>query len=91
VKAQKTKSFSSLIASLLLEPFTEPTYDNVAYGPRIHGFARNKADLVDIVERAICCSVIWITSRTISTAQIYELIDELRQTYAVLIVTHLIL
>jgi phosphate transport system ATP-binding protein len=26
-------------------PFPKSIYDNVAYGPRIHGLARNKADL----------------------------------------------
>ncbi|MGR3471888.1 MAG: phosphate ABC transporter ATP-binding protein, partial [Paracoccus sp. (in: a-proteobacteria)] len=33
-------------------PFPKSIYDNVAYGPRIHGLARNKADLDEIVERA---------------------------------------
>jgi phosphate ABC transporter, ATP-binding protein len=30
-------------------PFPKSIYDNVAYGPRIHGLARNKADLDEIV------------------------------------------
>ena len=32
-------------------PFPKSIYDNVAYGPRIHGLARNKSELDDIVER----------------------------------------
>ena len=31
-------------------PFPKSIYDNVAYGPRIHGLARNKAELDQIVE-----------------------------------------
>ena len=31
-------------------PFPKSIYDNIAYGPRIHGLAKNKADLDDIVE-----------------------------------------
>ena len=34
-------------------PFPKSIYDNVAYGPRIHGMAKNKAELDDIVERAL--------------------------------------
>ena len=30
-------------------PFPKSIYDNVAYGPRIHGLAHNKADIDDIV------------------------------------------
>lgn len=30
-------------------PFPKSIYENVAYGPRIHGLSRNKADLDDIV------------------------------------------
>ena len=32
-------------------PFPKSIYDNVAYGPRIHGLARNKAELDAIVEK----------------------------------------
>ena len=32
-------------------PFPKSIYDNVAYGPRIHGLARNKAELDESVER----------------------------------------
>jgi len=40
-------------------PFPKSIYDNVAYGPRIHGLAQNKADLDDIVERALRRGAIW--------------------------------
>ena len=39
-------------------PFPKSIYENVAYGPRIHGFASSKADLEEIVvtslQRAAC-------------------------------------
>ncbi|MFT5787614.1 MAG: phosphate transport system ATP-binding protein [Gammaproteobacteria bacterium] len=110
-------------------PFPKSIYDNVAYGPRIHGLAQSKADLDDIVERALRRGAIWneVKDRLqspgtglsggqqqrlciaraiatepevllmdepcsaldpIATAQVEELIDELRQTYSVVIVTH---
>ena len=110
-------------------PFPKSIYDNVAYGPRIHGLARNKAELDDIVERALKRGAIWneVKDRLdapgtglsggqqqrlciaravatepevllmdepcsaldpIATAQVEELIDELRQSYSVVIVTH---
>jgi phosphate transport system ATP-binding protein len=110
-------------------PFPKSIYDNIAYGPRIHGMARNKAELDDIVERALRRGAIWeeVQDRLqapgtglsggqqqrlciaravatepevllmdepcsaldpIATAQVEELIDELRQNYAVVIVTH---
>ncbi|NUH64251.1 phosphate ABC transporter ATP-binding protein [Sulfitobacter sp. S0837] len=110
-------------------PFPKSIYDNVAYGPRIHGLARNKSDLDDIVERALRRGAIWdeVKDRLhaagtglsggqqqrlciaravatepevllmdepcsaldpIATAQVEELIDELRQNYSVVIVTH---
>lgn len=110
-------------------PFPKSIYDNVAYGPKIHGLARNKSDLDDIVERALRRGAIWdeVKDRLsepgtglsggqqqrlciaravatepeillmdepcsaldpIATAQIEELIDELRQSYSVVIVTH---
>ncbi len=40
-------------------PFPKSIYDNVAYGPRIHGLARSKADLDEIVEKALRRSAIW--------------------------------
>ena len=110
-------------------PFPKSIYDNIAYGPRIHGMARNKAELDDNVERALRRGAIWeeVKDRLqapgtglsggqqqrlciaravatepevllmdepcsaldpIATAQVEELIDELRQNYAVVIVTH---
>jgi len=110
-------------------PFPKSIYDNVAYGPKIHGLARNKAELDEIVERALRRGAIWdeVKDRLdapgtglsggqqqrlciaravatepevllmdepcsaldpIATAQVEELIDELRQNYSVVIVTH---
>ncbi|MDA7424286.1 phosphate ABC transporter ATP-binding protein PstB [Thalassococcus lentus] len=40
-------------------PFPKSIYDNVAYGPRIHGMAKNKADLDEIVEKALRRGAIW--------------------------------
>jgi len=34
-------------------PFPKSIYDNVAYGPKIHGLARNKSELDEIVEKAL--------------------------------------
>ena len=110
-------------------PFPKSIYDNVAYGPRIHGLARNKAELDEIVERSLRSGAIWdeVKDRLqasgtglsggqqqrlciaraiatepkvllmdepcsaldpIATAQVEELIDELRKSYSVVIVTH---
>ena len=110
-------------------PFPKSIYDNVAYGPRIHGLAATKADLDAIVERALRRGALWEEVRDrlsepgtglsggqqqrlciaravatepevllmdepcsaldpIATAQVEELIDELRQNYSVVIVTH---
>lgn len=110
-------------------PFPKSIYDNIAYGPRIHGLARSKADLDEIVERALRRGAIWneVKDRLnapgtglsggqqqrlciaraiatepevllmdepcsaldpIATAQVEELIDELRESYSVVIVTH---
>ena len=110
-------------------PFPKSIYDNVAYGPRIHGLARSKADLDEIVvsslrkaglfeevkdrlqepgtglsggqQQRLCiaraiavgpevilmdepCSAL----DPIATAVIEELIDELRENYTIVIVTH---
>ncbi|EDY86086.1 phosphate ABC transporter, ATP-binding protein [gamma proteobacterium HTCC5015] len=40
-------------------PFPKSIYDNVAYGPRIHGLASNKAELDDIVENSLTKSGLW--------------------------------
>ncbi len=40
-------------------PFPKSIYDNVAYGPRIHGMARNKADLDEIVEKSLRRAALW--------------------------------
>jgi len=40
-------------------PFPKSIYDNVAYGPRIHGMAKNKADLDEIVEKSLRRAAIW--------------------------------
>ncbi|MAQ82505.1 MAG: phosphate ABC transporter ATP-binding protein [Maritimibacter sp.] len=40
-------------------PFPKSIYDNVAYGPKIHGLAKNKADLDEIVEKALRRGAIW--------------------------------
>ncbi len=110
-------------------PFPKSIYDNVAYGPRIHGLAKNKAELDEIVEKSLRRGAIWdeVKDRLdapgtglsggqqqrlciaravatqpevllmdepcsaldpIATAQVEELIDELRQNYSVVIVTH---
>ncbi|MFZ9438025.1 MAG: phosphate ABC transporter ATP-binding protein, partial [Candidatus Fonsibacter ubiquis] len=34
-------------------PFPKSIYDNIAYGPRIHGLADNKEDLDEIVETSL--------------------------------------
>ena len=41
------------------KPFPKSIYDNVAYGPRIHGMAKSKAELDDIVEDALRKGAIW--------------------------------
>ncbi len=110
-------------------PFPKSIYDNIAYGPRIHGIARSKADLDGIIEDSLTRAGLWEEVRDrlaapgnslsggqqqrlciaraiavspevilmdepcsaldpIATARIEELIDELRQRYCIVIVTH---
>jgi len=110
-------------------PFPKSIYDNVAYGPRIHGMAKNKAEMDEIVEKSIRRAGLWeevkdrlaqpgtglsggqqqrlVIARTvavnpdiilmdepcsaldpIATAKIEELIDEMRENYCIVIVTH---
>jgi phosphate transport system ATP-binding protein len=110
-------------------PFPKSVYDNVAYGPRIHGLARSRSELDEIVEKSLERAGLWsevkdrledsgmglsggqqqrlCIARTIAvnpdvilmdepcsaldpiaTAKIEDLIDELRQNYAIAIVTH---
>jgi phosphate transport system ATP-binding protein len=110
-------------------PFPKSIYDNVAYGPKIHGLTTSKADLDAKVERSLKRAGLWdeVKDRLtesgtalsggqqqrlciaraiavdpevilmdepcsaldpIATARIEELIDELRQRYAIVIVTH---
>ncbi len=110
-------------------PFPKSIYDNVSYGPKIHGLAQNKDDLDHIVERSLKRAALWKEGKDrlhepgtglsggqqqrlciaraiatapevllmdepcsaldpIATAQIEELIDELRSKYSVVIVTH---
>ena len=49
-------------------PFPKSIYENVAYGPRIHGLARNRAALDEIVEAALRSAGLW-----------QEVADRLRQ------------
>lgn len=40
-------------------PFPKSIYENVAYGPRIHGLTRNKSELDDIVEISLRKAGLW--------------------------------
>jgi phosphate transport system ATP-binding protein len=40
-------------------PFPKSIYENVAYGPRIHGLARARSDLDEIVERSLRSAGLW--------------------------------
>jgi phosphate transport system ATP-binding protein len=110
-------------------PFPKTIYDNVAYGPRIHGLAADRVELDEIVQTSLQKAGLWdevkdrlpnpgtslsggqhqrlCIARTIAvnpevilmdepcsaldpiaTARIEDLIDELRESYAICIVTH---
>ncbi len=110
-------------------PFAKSIYENVAYGPRIHGLGRSRADFDAIVEESLRKAGLWdeVKDRLtqpgtglsggqqqrlciaraiainpevilmdepasaldpIATARIEELIDELRQNFTIVIVTH---
>jgi phosphate transport system ATP-binding protein len=40
-------------------PFPKSIYDNVAYGARVNGLARRRADLDEIVERSLTDAALW--------------------------------
>ena len=40
-------------------PFPKSIFDNVAYGPKIHGLAKNRSELEEIVERALRRAALW--------------------------------
>ena len=110
-------------------PFPKSIYENVAYGPRIHGLAGDRVELDEIVHSSLQRAGLWeevkdrlqhpgtslsggqqqrlCIARTIAvnpevilmdepcsaldpiaTARIEDLMEELRQSYAIVIVTH---
>jgi phosphate transport system ATP-binding protein len=110
-------------------PFPKSIFENVAYGPRIHGMATSKTEIEEIVVASLKKASLWeeVKDRLqasgtslsggqqqrlciaraiavnpqvilmdepcsaldpIATAKIEELIDELRQNYCIVIVTH---
>ncbi|HSG52118.1 MAG TPA: phosphate ABC transporter ATP-binding protein PstB [Rheinheimera sp.] len=110
-------------------PFPKSIYENIAYGPKLHGLAERKADLDDIVESSLRRAGLWneVKDRLdqpgtglsggqqqrlciarsiavspevilmdepcsaldpIATSIIEELIDELKQNFTIVIVTH---
>ena len=110
-------------------PFPKSIYENIAYGPRIHGLTANKKELDELVQTCLERAGLWeevkdrldqpgtglsggqqqrlCIARAISvnpevilmdepcsaldpiaTARIEELMDELRENYAIVIVTH---
>jgi phosphate transport system ATP-binding protein len=40
-------------------PFPKSIYENIAYGPRLHGLAKNKADLDVVVESSLTRAGLW--------------------------------
>jgi phosphate transport system ATP-binding protein len=110
-------------------PFPKSIFENIAYGPRIHGLAGNKSEFDDLVRMSLQRAGLWeeVKDRLqesgtglsggqqqrlciaraiavnpeiilmdepcsaldpIATAKIEELIDELRENYTIVIVTH---
>jgi phosphate transport system ATP-binding protein len=110
-------------------PFPKSIYENVAYGPRIHGLASSKSEMDAIVEASLKRASLWEEAKDrlhqpgtglsggqqqrlviaraiavqpevilmdepcsaldpIATARIEELIDELREQFCIVIVTH---
>jgi phosphate transport system ATP-binding protein len=110
-------------------PFPKSIYENVSYGPKIHGLARGKAEIDAIVESSLRKAGLWeeVKDRLddpgtglsggqqqrlciaraiavspevilmdepcsaldpIATAKVEELIDELKENYCIIIVTH---
>jgi len=110
-------------------PFPKSIYDNVAYGPRLHGLTHNQGELDERVEKCLIRAGLWdevkdrlkesgtglsggqqqrlCIARTIAvepeiilmdepcsaldpiaTAKIEELIEELREQYTIVMVTH---
>jgi phosphate transport system ATP-binding protein len=110
-------------------PFPKSIFDNVCYGPRIHGIGSGKAELDEIVQKSLERAGLWneVKDRLlqpgtglsggqqqrlciaraiavnpevilmdepcsaldpIATARVEELIDELRENFTIIIVTH---
>ena len=110
-------------------PFPKSIFDNVAYGPRIHGLAHGREELEAIVKKSLVRAALWdevkdrlnesglslslgqqqrlVIARAIAvnpevilmdepasaldpiaTARLEELIDELKENYCIVIVTH---
>ncbi len=40
-------------------PFPKSIYENIAYGPKIHGFAEKKSELDEVVERSLTRAGLW--------------------------------
>ena len=40
-------------------PFPKSIYENVAYGPRIHGLAKSKTDMDQVVEESLKAAGLW--------------------------------
>ena len=51
-------------------PFPKSIYDNVAYGPRIHGLAHSKAELDEIVEKSLRRGALWDEAKPIHVANL---------------------